>query len=304
MITVAVEVPPQSSQELAQAAIDGCDGALGKGRCGLAGSAAAADRRFHARVSVHDREPSVVSVELRERDGSGRLLEIRRLRFSHRDTELERSSSVGVVIAALVAAQQRAEPQPQPQPPPEADQPQRPPEPLPRTAARRVYRLRVDLGATVNRALDEDPIQLGGALRVSGMREPWPVFVIVSGAYETRLQDQPDVSWWDLTLGAGVRIGSNDAPLAAELRAEAVAEHVSVQAFDDDSGSSEAAGRWRFGPRLGLDAIWTFSSRLGLVVGAEASLLRPAVVIDLHDRTVEQAPAVGWGSFWGLRLAP
>jgi len=304
MITVVVEVPPESPPVLARAAIEGCDGALGKGRCLLAGSAPAPDGSFYARVSVDDREPSVVSVELRERGRSGRLLELRELRFSQRDTELERSTSVGVVIAALVAAQRRDEPEPQPRPPVQVPAGPERRKPLAEAPPRRTFELRADLGATLSRGLDEDRVQLGGALRLSGVLEPWPMFGIASGGYGTRSKDQPDVSWWYAALGAGVRLGSSAAPLSAELRTEAVAERVSVQAVDPDSGRSAAAERWRFGPRVGLDGVWSFSERLGVVAGAQAAVLRPAVVIDLNGSTVEEVTAFSWGTFWGIRFVP
>jgi hypothetical protein len=292
---VVVQIQPEPPAALAEAAIDGCQGALGAGRCRLA-----TDRPgvldFHAIVRFENEALEVVRVELRRRSPDGALLEARELYFAEPDTPLQRSASVGVVIAALVVAHQRhATPE---RPPPVAPRPK--PKP-----AERVHgeRLRLDLGATATRALEESSTPaLGAAAR--GSLIFGPTFVMASVGYERGLETLPDVSWLIGGLGIGVRLGASTAPLAAELHTELVATRVEVAAERTDPPRQESDSRLRFGPRLGLDGVFGFAPELALVAGAQGSVLRPAVAIDIEGRRAERAPAFSWGGFLSLRWAP
>src|SRR6185295_10358186 len=106
MPSVVVQTQPEPPPALAQAAIDGCDGALGAGQCRLTRDRAPSLGEFYALVRFENDELEVVRVELYRGSPPGAALEVRELHFAERDTPLERSTSVGVVIAALVAAQE------------------------------------------------------------------------------------------------------------------------------------------------------------------------------------------------------
>jgi len=43
---------------------------------------------------------------------------------------------------------------------------------------------------------------------------------------------------------------------------------------------------------------------MGLLAGVQLTALRPSIVIELQDQTVERAPVFCWGLFAGIRYAP
>jgi hypothetical protein len=295
MPSVVVQIEPDPPPALARAAIDGCDGALGAGRCQLVGERGAIGD-FYAIVHFEGEALEVVRVEFRRRSPDGVLLEVRELHFTEQDTARARSTSVGVVIAALAAAHERRT---APRPAPPIAKP-RPPEPK-RLPSRTEF-LRLDVGATAVNVLEESPLGLGAQARGSLLFEP--MFVMASFGYERKLDDSPRVTWLVGGMGMGVRVGSTAAPLAAELRTELVGTWLEVAAEQTAPPRQESDTRLRFGPRLGLDAIWAASTELGLVMGVQGAVLRPAVTIDVGGQTVERAPAFSWGGFLGLRWAP
>jgi hypothetical protein len=296
LVVVVVEVGPEPPAELAQAAIDGCNGALGAGSCRLNRPGDAAGSEFYALVREDRDRPGVFTIELRERRRDGRVLETRELTFAERDTPVERSTSLGVVIAALVAAQdRRGRAASKPVPPP--------PAPHPAPAAPHVRTLRIDLGLTVAHALKENPIQLGGLGRLSLVLPPFPLFLTVAAGYESRLARQPSVAWLVGAAGVGVRVGSLRAPLGLELRSEMVAERVAIGADDPAGDGHEEADRWRFGARWGAEGVWSWTESLALLAGAQLTVLRPSIVVELQDEVVETAPAFSWGFILGVRYS-
>jgi hypothetical protein len=302
VIVVVVEIGPEPPAELAYAAIDGCNGALGSGSCQLAEPGEAVPSEFHALVRADANRPGVFTIELRERGRDGRVLETRELTFAERDTPSERSTSLGVVIAALIAAQERrdrAASKPAASPPVPAAAPRPPPPVAPRPRT-----LRIDLGVTGTHALEESPLQLGALGRLSLVLHPLPLFLSAAAGYETRLEAQPSVAWLVGALGLGVRLGSLRAPLALELSSAALFERVTIEADDPSgAGGQEGATRWRFGTRWGADGVWSWSESLGVVAGAQLTFLRPSVVIEVRDEAVERAAAFSWGAFLGLRYS-
>jgi len=300
MPSVVVQIEPEPPAALAQAAIDGCDGALGAGRCLLENQAPKLGD-FYAIVRLEGDTLEVVRVELHERSADGALLEARELHFAEPDTPGERSTSVGVVIAALVAAhQRRAVPRAQPLSPPPARQ--RPPTKPARDKHVRKGLVRIDLGATGASAFERSALALGASARGSLLFER--IFLITSLGYERRMEDMPEVAWLTGGVGMGVRVGSPTAALGAELRSELVGAWLRISAERSDPPRQESETRVRFGPRLGLDAIWSFAPELGAVAGVQGAVLRPAVIVDIGGQTVERAPAFSWGGFFGLRWAP
>jgi hypothetical protein len=296
LVVVVVEVGPEPPAELARAAVDGCNGALGAGSCRLSGSGRAEGGEFYALVREDPERSGVFTIELRARRRDGRVLETRELTFAEHDTPIERSTSLGVVIAALVAAQERRE-RAAPKPVPVRPAPHRVP------AAPRVRTLRIDLGLTVAHALEESPVQLGGLGRLSLVLPPLPLFLTAAAGYESRLEGQPSVAWLVGAAGLGVRVGSLRAPLGLELRSEMVVERVAIGADDPAGEGHEDAARWRFGPRWGIEGVWSWTESLGLLAGAQLTVLRPSVVVELQDEVVETAPAFSWGFILGVRYS-
>ncbi len=306
MVVVFVDVVPEPAPEIAQAAIDGCNGALGTGSCALASSDPRSVGEFYALVHSASDRPDVFVVELRRRTRSGLLLETRELRFAERDTSRERSTSLGVVIAALVAAQGRREraaaPKPVPRPPPPRPAPPR--APVKPRAPQRSRVFRIDAGATLTKALEEHPFALGGLGRLSMTLEPSPLFALLSGGYESDLTSEPDLQWLLAGIGLGVRVGAPRSPLGLELYAEALVERVGIEARDPAGTDTATASRWRGGARAGFDGVWSWSEHWGLVGGLQLSLLRPAVLIEVRNRAVERAAVPSGGLFIGLRYSP
>ncbi|HYP74716.1 MAG TPA: hypothetical protein VER12_02100 [Polyangiaceae bacterium] len=294
---VVVDVPPMAAATTARA-IATCNAALGPDQCVLSGASSGGDARWYAVVRFEDDGAAKLSVELFRGDRGGSRVASSELEFKERDSPEERWASVGVVVAALVLAQpldrERVEDEPQTIPTtavPVASAGSKP-------SVRSAPWLRLDLGLTVGSEVRSTPLRFGPLMRVGLSFASLPVFAFASGAYTIRASGSTDLTWLTGSMGAGAQMSFAHERAALAVRAELVLETLSIQATEGER--SESARRTRIGPRLGLDLSGYWAKNWALVVGAEAGVLGPRVVIEVSGHT-EELPPFAWGLLSAVR---
>jgi hypothetical protein len=300
---VVIDVPPSIAAELADVAAERCSSVLGAGRC-LVGDSGPPDAAYSALIVPEDGSLLRVRVELRRGPADGPLLQSREISFVAADSLDERLGSLGVLVAALVMLWDSKPLDPAPAPAPAKSESPAAPEPPPKARPSPRFEPAVDAGAFVADGLERPPLQPGGALRVLLAYEPWRAFGMLGSRYAGRLGTEPELNWVSLDAGFGTRIGPWRGFWALELHAEAEWQSVTVVAADEVSGRSEQAGTSRFGLRLGLDGSFRIVSDLRAIVGLEGAVLRPEVLVDVRDTTVDRVRPVAVGAFAGLRFVP
>ena len=308
---VVLDVPPVEA-EAAQRALKTCNAALGPQKCELATDANEASNgapaRWYAVVRFDPERRAVLRIQLYDGNSEGVRVATSQLEFKDRDTEVERWASAGVVVAALVAAQNATPPDnPLPPPPPLPVLPKHglvilpPPRSHPpvKLVPVRSEWLRMDLGATGGSEIQNGALRFGGLGRFGIAFADVPVLAFTSVAYTVRGSGTPDITWLTGSLGFGVRVGFGRDLAALDVRAEGVLESVSIHATD--GARSESAQRTRLGPRFGLDLSGYFTKNLALVAGLEAAALRPRVDISVAGSTADRLPPFNWGFISAVR---
>jgi hypothetical protein len=300
VFAVAVDVPPMEAAAAART-LATCNAALGPEQCVLSGASPGSDgaSRWFAVVRYGPDGEAKLTIELYENNRDGNRVASSELEFKERDSPEERWASAGVVVAALVLAQaadqNRVEKKPEPAPVLVAKPPvSSPPAPVQSPSSW----LRLDLGATAGSEVRSKPLRVGPLLRVGVPFPNLPIFALASGAYTVRSSGGTDMTWVTGSLGAGVRVGFARQRGALELRAEAVLETLGIQA--SDGVRSESARRTRVGSRFGFDLSGYLAKNWAVVMGGEAGVLGPRVVIDVAGQTEELPPFV-WGVLFALR---
>ena len=282
-------------------AIATCNAALGRGQCLLASESQGASpdaARWYAVVRYGDDGQARLTIELYEGNASGARVASSELEFKQRDAADERWASVGVVVAALVLAQPpdrkpvEKKSEPVPVAPPARVLVQPPPSRQARTW------LRLDLGLTAGSEIRGAPLRFGPLARASLAFSGAPVFAQASAAYTLQSSGSLALNWFTGSLGAGVDVGFAHERALLSLRGEAVIETVGMVATEGER--TERARRTRFGPRFGLDLCGYWAENWALLIGGEAGVLGPRVVIDVGNRT-EQLPPFVWGFLSALR---
>jgi hypothetical protein len=306
-VAVVIDVAPEAAQSLAEAAVESCDAALGAGRCRIAeptSEASGLATEWYAIVRWEGERLEIARIDFHQRDASGPLLRSRQIVFSSRDDARDRWASVGVLVAALVASQEEdneASNEPSRAPEPMRDVPAYPEE-AGQGRAEASPRWRLDLAATLARSLERGTLQPGGVIRPSLELGQLPVFFSGSISYAWRPGTAPSVSWLSEGLGFGVRIGTQGAAVAAELRTELIAEQWLIEAEEAERSESEWVAR--FGARMGLDTLWRLTPKVWLLVGAQGSVLRPEIAVEVGAQPVERVPAYGLSALAGIRFVP
>jgi hypothetical protein len=305
VFAVVVDVPPVEATAAART-LATCNAALGAGQCALAGAKAGTDAAslWYALVRYGSGGQLELTIELYERTRAGSRVASSELEFKERDPPEERWASVGVVVAALVLAQPAKPAIPKrvdEQPAPALAASARPVALVPPVAAvRRPPWLRLDLGISAGSEVRSAPLRVGPLGRFGIAFANLPLFAFASGAYTVGSSGSTDLTWLTGSLGAGVRAAFAQQRAALEVRAEVVIEELGIQATDGER--SESARRTRFGPRLGLDLSGYWAKNWALVVGAEAGVLGPRVVIDLPSQgQTEELPPFYWGLLSAVR---
>jgi hypothetical protein len=299
---VSIEPPTNSPAELVAATLRSCNAALGEQRCVLADAPIAGEAEYRARI-IWDSRQRVLRVDFYRRSEDV-VLQHRRLEFSARDDVRLRWASAGLVIAAYVASR-GDEPTP-PAATPVAAEPRMAPSPTPSRAPppsieRRWPRVAMELGGLVGSALEGGDARLGAFIGVIVGVRRFPLFPTATLRYSAQ-SGEPTLRWVSGALGVGVRIGSFDSPLGAEVRSELVAESMTLMAEDRATGEADRATRLRFGSAFGVGLVWSPAPRWSLFAGAQASVMRPEVEIDVRGEHRGTMPAFNWSALAGARL--
>jgi len=303
VFAVVIDVPPIEAATAART-IATCNATLGPEQCVLANASAGEQpaSRWYAVVRFGADGQARLTIELFDGSHPGGHAEDRvassELEFKERDSPEERWASAGVVVAALVLAQpaDRAPTEKKPEPAPVVVVPPAPKPPAP--APRPTHFWRLDLGVTAGSEERGAPLRIGPLARLGFAFEGVPVFASASAAYTVQGSGNTDLTWVTGALGAGVRVSFAHERAAVEARGEAVIETLGIEATEGQR--TESARRTRFGPRFGLDLSGYFAKNWALLVGAEAGVLGPRVVLEVAGQTRE-LPPFAWGLVSALR---
>ena len=295
MLSVAIALePPAQSAAAVEAVAQSCERAIGAGRCRVARDVTSASVVSWYAVVVVDAETSVLSIQFRDRNENGALIETRELTFSERDSSASRWASAGAVIAAFVAARDSAaEPAPPAPPPPLAPSPPPPPPPPP-------VAWNVDLALFSAAALDDDQYRWGALGRGYVALPQAPAVLGVASLRYSERPGELSLVWWSASCGLGAR--ARAAAFSAELTGEVAFERLHLQAESPSSAEQDEVSQNRFGGRLSVNLALGFSEHLALVGGAEVTAMRPSISITVGDDDVGRVPAVGYGFSAGLRF--
>lgn len=295
---------PGADASQVDAAVEGCNQALGDERCAPARSET--NTEWVATITWSDAEYRLAHVLL-VRPGQEPAEEVTRdVEFGPEDPLEQRFRAVGLIVAAYVIASGHATPeQPEPLPseppepplgaPPKALAPPKAPEP------RRRGKWGLDGAALMGGDLARERIGLGGMLRPWWRPPQLPLFALMQGRW-MRSGNRLQAEWVSSSLGLGAHLQPRGARLGIELRIEGVAQHVSLLASDARTQRVERAEAWRFGARGGVDFVVDVAESWALFVGGDASALRPRLVVDVAGEAVGRERPVLWEGLAGIRF--
>lgn len=299
---VAIDMPEPTAAVLVTAAVRGCEAALGEGRC-VRAARAGKPTAWQARIvegRLNDRP--TLSVELFATKPWGLRAE-RLLEFLTTDDERQRWASTGVVVAALVTAEDTRE-LPAEEQVAVLDRDQPPPGGVtPRTGSPSrdsPWSLWLDAGAFLGSGLEEQPPKFGGFGRLALDLGRWPVFALASFS-GTRSGGSVEVRRLTTSIGAGAVFEAGSLPFEVEPRLEFIAQNVSAMSIAP-SGDSDSGSRFRFGGRLGVDGVWQVVPTWSVFLGAEFSYLRPAVTVALGGVDEGTVSSEAWAALAGVRF--
>ncbi|HVY28994.1 MAG TPA: hypothetical protein VHB79_20695 [Polyangiaceae bacterium] len=299
MLSVAIALEPPIEPAHVQVVAQSCEASLGRGRCRVASELSPGSVVAWYALVRSEEGASGLAIEFYDRNSSGTLIERRELSFPEQANGQQRWASVGAVIAAFVAAREGGETVPKPEPAPEQAPPAPAPAPLPRPG----LAYNADLALFAGPGLDQGRYRLGALARgyVASPEVPR-----VLGLISVRYAERPgalSLAWWGASCGMGARLGARGSPLSLELTGELVFERLQMSARDDATGNAESSSQNRFGGRLSINAALAFASHFGLVVGAEATALRPSVAITVGSDDAGRALPVSYAFSAGLRFS-
>jgi hypothetical protein len=303
---VAIEAQDAPTPALAASAVQGCESALGRGRC-IAAGVTSTGAPWYARIRV-----------LSTSDGGHLIVEVTRegepfrtrdLEFNELDQAQLRWKAAGVVIAAIITGRGRDEPEAQ-RPEPVAPPPEPPltppplppplPAPEPTLIASEPLLSGFEFGAILGPGLDQGEWQFGAALRLKVAVGQTDTFVAI-GAESAAVPSSLFVLGSSGSLGYGARLLNVPTIVSLDLSAHLVAQWLWVR-VQDPSGSRDAGGKGRIGGALGLDSLWRTTGCWATVVGGRATLLRPEVEVRVGGDIQAVVPALNFLGFVGIQL--
>ena len=305
MAAVEIDVPPGTAEDLRGAIIAGCTGALGDGQCKLKDAEPRRSAVWYAVVfDEGESDDPRLTVELWY-SPEGPRVGVREVRFSDADSVEQRWTSLGTVLAAMVAVRQLGRPPPMPSPVVEEREPDPPPpEPEPPPPPPELDRFRVAAGASVGKARAGGSPRVGPLLRLS--QEFLDRRLHITGALgfsQEVISEESQLSFASASLGFGTRLEVMPSVLAVEFRGELSAQRLFITVPTPIAKQTETEQLNRVGGHLGLDLNWQLSEGLDLVTGAELALLRPEVGIQIGEREIGNILPLGWNAVVVLQHA-
>jgi hypothetical protein len=169
-------------------------------------------------------------------------------------------------------------------------------------------RVGVDLALLAGTALDRGPPRVGLALRGFLRPESWAIGGTVALGGSGRLAASDDETATSLqffwgAIGALLHLDVPKSQLAFGVRAELLAERLLAGAEAPITQLREGDGRLRLGGQVGAEAHLEVGGGFGLFLGGAASLLRPAVTLEIAGKPVGRTAPVGLSGALGVRWA-
>jgi hypothetical protein len=314
--TVVIDAPAQDrASPLVATMVDACTHAIFVGRCVLVWETSDADQEQAPAVAIVSwgdgaHRTARVEVGLRPAERSRWL--VRAIDFRPEDAPQERWRAVGLVIATLVGDALHAEPAPPAPPPaPPLPPPAPPPVPTPPPATSpspiEHDRAWLDAEALLGPGLDGGEARRGGALRVAWAPLRAPVFATLAASYAGAPRDAHGVavSWTTLAAGVGPIASLLRDAVRVDARLEVVAQRLDAAVVAPGSGATDDGSRWLPGARIGAEVAWMPVRIVGVVAGAEGTLLGGSTAVTSQGASVgHDAPqGLGFTAFLGLRTA-
>jgi hypothetical protein len=317
----------EGGTEPARALLAACNASLVYGRCELEGSA---------------EEPEAVRAQVLWLDGDlGADIQVflgtpplqRTLHFKQEDPLVERWRAVGLIIATLtevrrtemVSAQtaedvqppvEEAPVEPTPAEPTPADLRQTPPAltvvpppmPVPSVPPAAApgssgWARWWELGATASPALGGARGQLGVWAGFRQQLGALPMLGVLEASWASGLERPGGVELRMISGSAGVGAFLARDGWQPRVRAELLGERRSASVVDDATGERGEGARTVIGGRVGADFLYGTWSRLGLLLGADATV-SARTVIRVHDEPVTSLPAFRIALRAGVTLGP
>ncbi len=289
-----VQIEAQAADSAVNVAVASCEAALGRGRCVSEQPAGEVSDAWRARVSNTQADSLTWRIEFGA-PGDPSSLQFRDIHFIEADGERERWMTVGVVVAAMVVAEQAADQRDiTPQFPNEVLQilrrqepPQQPGVEPPTAPIQPTYgQLAVDMGLAAGWLPDSQRLQFGPQL---GVQHRFELPIVVRGQL-SYLRGQSSVSaleLWEAALGAGAYLRPRAGALSAQASAMLIAERAFVTADDPLSSEEQTQAATRLGAGLDLMAAWHWSDTLALALTARASYKNPQLTLEVRGQNAE-----------------
>ena len=300
---VVIELSPRDvASEHAPALVAACSEAVRDGHCEVLGAEPKPDARAVAIVSSNDAYTQVrVELGLR-REGKTRWA-VRTLDFGPADPENERAKTVGFVIGTLVGEVERktAAPKAPPTKPAKAPAARPATQPPKRPPARAPLLPFLELGPSVESALDSGGPRWGGAARIGAVIAT-PLEVHLGAGYSIRPRNDQGVRarWFSLELGAGIAHPLTPA-LALTAAVAPLAERIDADVAEP---RTDEGGRWVFGMGARVGANIAASDRVSVVFSVQGTGRESGTQITLDGEDVGRQRRLSVGGMLGVRLLP
>jgi hypothetical protein len=296
LIAVAVELPPDTSDEAAARVIESCQAALGPNECTLAKDGT--DAEWHAAVTW---EGMRLRVTLEQSQMRGTEVARRELEFSPSDSEEQRWVAAGLMVAALTAAQSKPEEPKEDEKPLEQPKARKEPamvaEPPPAPV---VLHGVVDVGGLVGRGLRASEPKLGilvrGWLTLNASRLGATASLRVASSF-----GDPELRWYGGSAGIAARVTDWSSPFGLEFVGELLLEQAQARAMREDV-EQVMTSSWRGGGQLGVVASYGLARWFVPWVAADLSAVRPELEVRVADRSVGTEGDVRWAFSLGGRF--
>ena len=289
---VAIELPPDADRVAAARAVESCAAVLGERECVSASEGAEATWR--ATIEWVGQRLTVTL-----RDAQGTEVATSELVFASQDSVTDRWVTVGLMVAALTAAQPRRAPERRPAaaapsvaPPGSSSAPA---SPLPQPVARWIGW--VDAGALVGGGFGVPVV--GGQGRATWFMSA-PGLGLTAGFRAAGAGGQPTLHWLEGEFGTAGLLTSRSSRFGVSLCGEFLLQRVWVGV--ESAGEQRTKTLWRGGGRLGLRWSWRLGPRASLWAAGDLAVLRPRLDVRLARETIAQLGPVGWSAGVGTAV--
>lgn len=298
---ITIVAPSASPKPLVDAMVETCRLVTGPSRCAPGGDGSRS--RWTAIVRWDDLdaadEATAATIEFQRGGVGGQTMETRHVAFDEDDSLRQRWITLGLVVAAFVAAR-RAEAT-------EAREPG-----LAETARGPATngvppawvpwsRWGLDAALGAGNAFASAPYRYCALVR-GWLEGPAHGLSLAASLRYGEIPGTLSVQWAGSSIGIGYRLGDEGQLFSGELQADAMIEHVTLKAEDSVTGATDQDDRWRTGARFAAVGLLRLSSPISLLLGVEAVGMRPRIVVHVKDVDVASEPFATFTAFAGLRF--